>query len=236
MADTVKDLAKELQSHADLNKAKILKRFFKTADGQYGAGDHFLGINVPTLRIIAKKYPNLSFSEIEKLLNNKTHEYRLVALFILITQFKKADNKLRGKIYKFYLKNSPRINNWDLVDLSAPNILGEWLLQNPREILFRFACSKNLWQKRIAIIATLAFIRKRQFSDTFKIAEILLADSHDLIHKAVGWMLREVGKRDEKLEKQFLDKHCKKMARTMLRYAIEKFNKKDYQHYLLCSK
>lgn len=236
MVYSLKDLTKELSDQADSKKALLAQRFFKTADGQYGAGDVFLGINVPILRNIGKKYSGLSLSEIEVLLKNKIHEYRLIALLILIAQFKKADSQSRKKIYKFYLKNYRGVNNWDLVDISAPNIVGDWLLTNPREIIYKLARSKNLWQKRIAIIATLTFIKHGDFVDTFKISQILLKDSHDLIHKAVGWMLREVGKRDEEKEKEFLDKHCKKMSRTMLRYAIEKFNKKDYQHYLLCSK
>jgi 3-methyladenine DNA glycosylase AlkD len=236
MVHDVKNLIKELSNQADTKKALLAQRFFKTATGQYGAGDIFLGINVPTLRNIAKKYSGLSLSEIEILLKNKIHEYRLTALLILIIQFKKADIHSRKKIYKIYLKNSKWVNNWDLVDISAPNIVGEWLLKNPREIIYKLSHSKNIWQKRIAVIATFAFIKHGEFVDTFKIAEILLRDSHDLIHKAVGWMLREVGKCDEKSEKEFLDKHCKNMPRTMLRYAIEKFTKKDYQHYLLCSK
>jgi len=230
------DLKKELRASEDRNKAVVLKKFFKTAPGQYGEGDIFLGINVPKIRQIAKKYLDLNFNEIEQLLSSRFNEHRLIALIILITLFKKGGQKERGKIYHFYINHIENINNWNLVDTSAPVIVGQWLLQHPKDILYKFARSKKLWQKRIAIIATLGFIRAGEFEDTFKISEILLQDKHDLIHKAVGWMLREVGKKNEPLEKRFLDEHCKKMPRTMLRYAIERFNKKDYQYYLLCSK
>lgn len=227
---------KELKSAANPALAKNLSGFFKTGKGQYSEGDMFLGIYVPNQKLIAKKYLDLTFADLSVLLKSKTHEHRVGALFILKTIYIKADIKTKEKIYKFYLNNLKGINNWDLVDLSAPNIIGEWLLEKPKDILYEFAHSTNLWKKRIAIISTLTFIRDRQFEDTLKISEILLSDSHDLIHKAVGWMLRELGKRDEKVLRKFLDKHCKKMPRTMLRYSIEKFNKQDYKHYLLCSR
>lgn len=242
MPNSLSSLKNDLQKLANPRQAELLGRFFKTRKGEYGEGDVFLGIKVPVQRQVAKKYLDLELSDIQKLISSEIHEYRLVALLILVEQFKR-DSRVRGndsterkKIFKFYLKNYKYINNWDLVDLSASRIVGEWLKDKPKDILYKLAVSKNIWQKRIAIISTFTFIYDNQLSDTFKIAEILLNDKHDLIHKAVGWMLREAGKRDEKLLKKFLDKHCKKMPRTMLRYSIEKFNKKDYLHYLLCSK
>lgn len=235
MTARLKALLLKLKLAANPEKAKILSGFFKTGKGHYGEGDIFLGITVPIQRKIAKSYIDLSLTDIQYLLDSKIHEYRLMALIILITQFKKSDNPAKEKIYKFYLKNYQNINNWDLVDISAPNIAGEWLKDKPKDILYKLANGKNLWGKRIAIIATLNFIRNGYFDETFKISEMLINDKHDLIHKAIGWMLREVGKRDEKKEKDFLDKHCKQMARTTLRYAIERFTKKERKHYLLCS-
>ncbi len=236
MSEKLQKLLNELKSASNHKQAQNLSRFFKTEKGQYGYGDLFLGIKVPVQRKIAKNYFDLSLTEIAELLESKIHEHRLVALVILDNKYKNSDTQKKEKIYNFYLKNYKNINNWDLVDVSAPNIVGQWLLKNPKDILYKLANSNNLWQKRISIISTLSFIREKQLDDTFAIAEILLNDEHDLIHKAVGWMLREAGKRDEKKLKQFLDKHCKQMPRTMLRYSIEKFNKKDYQHYLICSK
>ena len=236
MTTKLDNYLKDLKTAANPALAKNLSGFFKTGKGQYGEGDIFLGIYVPNQRLIAKKYLDLSLEDLAFLLKSKIHEQRLGALFILTAQLNKNDIKTQEKIYKFYLKNLKGVNNWDLVDQSAPRIVGQWLKDKPKDILYKFARSKNLWQKRIAIISTLAFITHKQFDDTLKISEILLNDTHDLIHKAVGWMLREVGKRDEKLLKKFLNKHCKKMPRTMLRYAIERFNKKDYKYYLLCSK
>jgi len=229
-------LKNELTSVANPIQAVQLQCFFKTKKGEYGYGDIFLGIKVPVQRKIAKNYLELPLFDISYLLNSNIHEYRLVALVILIEQFKKGDSEIKEKIFRFYLKNYKNINNWDLVDISAPNIVGEWLKDQPKEILYTLAKSKNLWQKRIAIIATLSFIKTQNFDETFKISKLLLKDRHDLIHKAVGWMLREVGKRNEKKEKEFLDKYCKKMARTTLRYAIEKFDKKERNHYLICSR
>jgi 3-methyladenine DNA glycosylase AlkD len=226
----MKELIKELKRASNPKKAAILQRFFKTGKGQYGEGDIFLGIVVPEQRKIAKKYLNLSLKELQDLLNSKIHEHRLISLFILIDQYKKEDNK--KPIYNFYLKNSKNINNWDLVDLSAPNIVGDFLLDKDRSILYKLAKSKNLLEKRIAILSTFAFIRNNDFKDTLNLSEILLNDNHDLIHKAVGWMLREIGKKDQKAEESFLKKHYKKMPRTMLRYAIERFEENKRQFYL----
>jgi len=223
-------IIKYLESLKNQEKAKILQQFFKTGKGQYGEGDIFLGITVPQLRIISKQYKELKLEEIQKLLDNKTHEIKLVGLLILILQYKKTENK--KEIFEFYLKNTKKINNWDLVDLTAPNIIGEYLLNKDRTILYKLAKSENLWEKRIAIISTLTFIRNNQFEDIIKISEILIEDKHDLIHKAVGWMLRELGKRNLQLEEEFLNKYYKKMPRTMLRYAIEKFNEEKRKYYL----
>lgn len=216
----LKDLIQELHSGADPKKAEIYQRFFKTGEGEYGEGDVFIGLTVPFQRKIAKKYKDLSFAEVEKLLQSPVHEERLVALFILMEQYK--DNK--RKIVSLYLHNRRHVNNWDLVDLSAHKILGDYLKDKDRKILYKLAESKSIWDKRIAIIATFAFIRDNDFQDALKISEILLKDGHDLIHKAVGWMLREIGNRDLKVEEEFLEKHYRDMPRTMLRYAIEKFD------------
>ena len=225
-------LKKELLKAKDNKKAKFLAGFFKTGKGQYAEGDLFLGLTVPRQREIAKKYPDLSLSQIQQLLNSKYHEFRLCALLILISKYNKSDEKTKAKIVTFYLKNTKRINNWDLVDLSAEYILGSYLLERDKSVLYKLAKSQNLWERRIAIIATFFFIRKNQFTDTLKIAQILLGDKHDFIHKAVGWMLREVGKRNEVLLIKFLDKFKGKMPRTALRYAIERFNQQKRLSYL----
>ncbi len=225
-------LKKELRGLANPQQAKILQRFFKTGPGEYGEGDIFLGIKVPVQRSVAKKYLDLTFSEIQQLLRSKIHEHRLVALLILVKQYEKGDLRVKQKIFDLYLSNTRNINNWDLVDLSAPNIVGNYLLNKPRQILYKLAKSKLLWDRRISILATLAFIRNNEFSDTYKLAEILLNDQDDLMHKAVGWMLREAGKRDQNLEVKFLDRYARKMPRTMLRYAIEKFGPARRSHYL----
>jgi len=225
---------KGLQQLADPEKEKGYLRFFKTGKGEYGEGDKFLGITVPRLREISKKYQNLDFKDLQELLDSKIHEHRLSALMILKFKYenKKFDTKLKEKIVEFYLKNTKKINNWDLVDLSCHHILGDWFLNKDRKILYKLARSNNLWEKRIAIITTFAFMGEGQFSDSLKICEILLYDKHDLIHKAVGWALREIGKRDKKIEIVFLNKHYKTMPRTMLRYAIEKFNDKERKPYM----
>ena len=225
----------DLQKIADPIKAKNYARFFKTGKGEYGEGDNFLGVVVPNQRQIAVKYKDLSLVDLQKLLSSNIHEYRLTALFILVSQYKqfKKDKEKRGVIIKFYLKNTKNINNWDLVDSSAHYILGDYLLdKKDRSILYKLAKSKNLWERRMAIISTFAFIRARQFDNTIKISEILLKDKHDLIHKAVGWMLREVGKRNKKVEEGFLQKYYRQMSRTMLRYAIEKLPENERKRYL----
>lgn len=233
------NLRKELRELADSEKAKILQRFFKTGKGEYGEGDIFLGITVPKSRNVAKKFLDLSFNELQDLLNSKSHEERFVALLILTYNFEKAEKNNDGlsmkKIYDFFMANAElgNINNWDLVDVTTPKIVGKYLLHKDRSILYDFINSKNLWKKRISLLSTFWFIRSNDFGDSLKFAQILLNDKHDLIHKAVGWMLREVGKKDEKVLKDFLKKNYKKMPRTMLRYSIEKFDEKTRKRYLL---
>ena len=224
----LKQLKEDLKELSTNQRAKASAWFFKTGKGQYGEGDVFLGVTVPNQRKIAKKYKTLPLRDIQELLNSEIHEYRLTALFILFHQFPKD----KETIYHFYLKNTKRVNNWDLVDSSAHKIVGAYLFDKDRSILYQLAKSKNLWEKRIAIISTAYFISKNQFIDTLKISQILLKDQHDLIHKAVGWMLREVGKRNQEVEEGFLNKHHKTMPRTMLRYAIEKFSKEKRTHYM----
>ena len=215
----------DLQKLANKQRAVLVARYFKTGKGESGEGDVFIGLTVPQMRTVAKKYWDLALGEVEKLLHNKIHEYRLTALLILTEQFRKADAQKQKKIISLYLRNTRYINNWDLVDLSAPNTLGIYLLDKPKErkMLYRFARSKNIWERRISVLATFAFIKNGDFADSFAIAEMLLQDPHDLIHKAVGWMLREIGKRDQAAEETFLKKYYKEMPRTMLRYAIERF-------------
>lgn len=216
-------------------KAKLLQRFFKTGKGEYAEGDIFWGLTVPQSRSLVKKYKQLSLPDVKTLLTSKIHEQRLIALLLLVDKFNKGNEATRAEIFKLYLAHTDHINNWDLVDLSAGNIIGQYLAKRPRDVLYKLARSKNLWEKRIAIIATFYFIYElKEYTDTFAIAEILLHDTHDLIHKAVGWMLREVGKRiSREVEKQFLDKHAHEMPRTMLRYAIEHFLKTERQYYML---
>jgi 3-methyladenine DNA glycosylase AlkD len=227
---------KKLSKLKNKESTKILARFFKTGKGEYGEGDIFWGIKVPEQRKIAKEFVDLLFSELQELLKNSVHECRLTALHILTYRFEKAlknkDLKVQSTIFNFYIKNIKCVNNWDLVDTSAPTIVGGHLFDKDRSILYKLAKSKNLWEKRIAIISTLYFIKRKDFSDTLKISEILLGDKLDLIHKAVGWMLREVGKKDEKVLRDFLKKNSKMMPRTALRYSIEKLSEKERRYYL----
>jgi len=214
-------LTKEIQKSYSKERAEHSKRFFKTGVGEYGEGDIFLGLSVPEQRVLAKKYSNLSMPQIQKLLDSEIHEYRLIAGLILIKKFEKDPEV----IFNFYIKNARRFNNWDLVDLTAPRIVGNFLKDKNKKIIYDLARSKNIWEKRIAIVSTLYFIvKENNFSDTLKISEIILGDSHDLIHKAVGWMLREVGKQNLSELLIFLNLHYQQMPRTMLRYAIEKLD------------
>ena len=229
---TVQQIQKRLRQFASREKAKVLQRFFKTGPGEYGEGDHFLGVVVPDIRRVAKEFQNAPLDEITTLLASTVHEERLLALLMLVQAYSGGDYSLKKKIYSLYLKNTKHINNWDLVDLSAPNIVGAYLLDRNRTPLYTFAQSKNLWKRRIAILATFQFIKQNDFDDTLGISKILLMDEHDLLHKAVGWMLREVGKRSLPVEENFLSQHYKKMPRTMLRYAIERFPEGKRRRYL----
>jgi 3-methyladenine DNA glycosylase AlkD len=228
----VKIIQTKLKQLASKEKAQILQRFFKTGPGEYGEGDIFIGVSVPELRKVSKKYFDISLKECGQLLSSKMHEERMLALLILMIKFTKGDETEKTKIYEFYLRKIKFINNWDLVDLSAHPIVGAYLIKRNKKILHDLAKSKNLWERRIAIIATFYFIKQGQFSETIKLSKTLLADKEDLMHKAVGWMLREVGKRDLKTEEAFLKEHYKIMPRTMLRYAIEKFPEEKRQKYL----
>lgn len=223
-------IKRELNILKDEKQAKILAKYFKTGKGEYGEGDSFLGIKMEGQRSIAKKYyKETSLGDISILLKSNIHEYRVVALLILIEKYKKEDKE---KIFKFYLKNRKGINNWDLVDMSAPKIVGDFLLEKEKDILYKFAKSKNLWDRRIAIVSTLFFISKNKTRDALKISEILIKDSHDLINKAVGWVLREVEKKEKEKLVNFLNKNYKNLNRTTLRYAIEKFNEKERKEWL----
>jgi 3-methyladenine DNA glycosylase AlkD len=229
---TAQEIRKRLRRLADDEKAKILQGFFKAGPGQYGEGDVFLGITVPVLRRLAKECRETSIAQAAQLLQSRIHEERLLALFLLVRVYAEGDAAAKKNIYHLYLKNTRYVNNWDLVDLSAPNIVGNHLLDKSRKPLYELAKSGDLWKRRIAILATFAFIKQNDPSDTLKISEILLSDEHDLIHKAVGWMLREVGKRSRPAEERFLKLHYKKMPRTMLRYAIERFPEGKRKKYL----
>lgn len=214
-----------LRQHIDAEKAIVLPRFFKTGRGEYGEGDKFLGITVPHIRLVAKQYGHAPLEVVNRLLDSEWHECRMCALLILVMQYKKATEEDKQAIFDLYLSRTERINNWDLVDLSAPGIVGEHLYPcTDRSILFRLAESPLLWNRRIAMVSTLTFIRRGDFNDTFALADKLVTSRHDLMQKAVGWMLREMGKRDIALLRIFLDKHAATMPRTMLRYAIEKMD------------
>ena len=230
---TAKDIQKELENVFSPEKRDFLPYFFKTGKGQYGEGDKFIGVVVPDIRKIARANKTLSFDEVTKLLNNEYHECRMCALFILIEQYKKAKEEDRKLLVDFYLAHSHRINNWDLVDLSAKDILGEYLLdKKDRSILYKLVKSDLLWDQRIAVLATFAFIKKNDFNDILRLSEELLSHKHDLMHKATGWMLREAGKRDKDALIGFLDKHYRRMPRTMLRYSIEKLSTEEKTYYM----
>jgi 3-methyladenine DNA glycosylase AlkD len=226
------DVKKELGKLAHPDKAKTSAWFFKTGKGQYGYGDKFLGITVPEQRKVAKQFGSLELNEIKKLLESKIHEHRFTALEILVAKYEVAGEEEKAKIYKFYLQNTKSINNWDLVDTSARYIAGDYLLNKPKNILYKLVKSENLWERRVAIVCTHEFISHGKLEDTFRIASLLMKDDHDLIHKATGWMLREAGKKDEQALKKFLKGTYKTMPRTMLRYAIEKFPASIRKKYL----
>lgn len=229
---TLTAVRRRLQEAGNPDDAVFLQRFFKTGPGQYGEGDQFLGIRVPMTRTLAREFADLPLSDIEKLLHDKWHEARVLALVLLTNQYARADAPERSKVYRIYLANTARINNWDLVDLSAPGIVGAHLETRSRAPLDTLAKSRSVWERRIAIVATYYFIRRDEFDDTLRIATTLLGDSHDLIHKAVGWMLREVGKRDERVLERFLDEHALAMPRTALRYSIERMSPAKRKRYM----
>ena len=225
----LKQIQNSLRLVAEADRVPILSNFFKTGKGQYGEGDKFLGITVPNTRSVAKQYKDAPFTVIEKLLYSKIHEERLCALLILVHQFQEEQQK---PIVDFYLKHAKQVNNWDLVDLTADKILGPWLIDKDKHIIHQLMKSDNLWEQRISILTTFHFIKNNKFEETLKIAEHFLTHKHDLIHKATGWMLREVGKRDQAIEEKFLQKHHKTMPRTMLRSAIERFDKEKRDFYM----
>jgi 3-methyladenine DNA glycosylase AlkD len=228
----INEIRVRMRELADGERARVLQRFFKTGPGEYGEGDRFLGITIPDLRKLAKQYRPIRIEETLELLESAYHEERVLALLMLIHAYSKGDEPTKEMIYRLYLKKTRFINNWDLVDLSAPRIVGDFLLARSREPLYALARSDSLWERRIAIMSTFQFIKKADYSDSLKISEILLKDREDLIHKAVGWMLREIGKSDLPTEEGFLREHYRVMPRTMLRYAIERFPESKRQMYL----
>lgn len=231
---SLEKIKEELKNNSNPEKAKGYQRFFKTGKGEYGEGDIFFGISMPVQREIAKKYIHLSLDALQNLLNSKIHEYRMIALIILIKKYKKAKKNLleKRRIYEFYMKNTKNINNWDLVDISCPHIVGDFLSREGVDILKMLAKSDNLWERRISVVSTFTLIKKRNLGDSLALADMLLHDEHDLIHKAVGWMLREVGKKNINVLEIFLSTRYKNMPRTMLRYAIEKFPENKRKKYL----
>ena len=229
---TATAITRKLRSHANPASVAILQSFFKTGPGQYGEGDRFIGVKVPGIRTVCRECRGASLAEIQKLLRSPIHEVRALALVMLVDAFQAGDEQVRRRIYDLYLANTAFINNWDLVDCSAGQIVGGWLRGRSTAPLTRLARSKSLWERRIAMIATFDGIRRGDFDDTFRIADLLLHDDHDLIHKAVGWLLREVGKRDGAAERAFLKSRYKTMPRTMLRYAIERFPEAERRRYL----
>ena len=226
------DISRLVQARGDKESAHVLQRFFKTAPGEYVAGDVFFGLRVPVLRQLAKEYQALPLAETVRLLRSPIHEERLLALLMLVQAYKHGEAALQGRIFKQYLQNTRFINNWDLVDVSAEHIVGAYLRSRPRSRLQTLAVSGLLWERRIAIMATFHYIKHGEFAETLRIAKLLLRDPEDLIHKSAGWMLREIGKRDRPAEEAFLKAHYRRMPRTMLRYAIEKFPEKLRQRYL----
>ena len=229
---TLMNARQALRRYASPEKAKVNQWFFKTGKGEYAEGDRFIGVTVPQIRSVVKQYQNLPLAQVLKLLSSKIHEERLLALLILVAQFKCGDTKTQEQIVDAYLSNLQYVNNWDLVDSSAHYILGVYLRDKSRKILYTLARSSRLWDRRVSIITTLHFIKGGDFSDALKLAGLLLKDPEDLMHKAVGWMLREVGKKDQQVLEEFLKTHYQQMPRTMLRYAIERFSKPKRTLYL----
>ena len=231
LTNHLRSLLSELRRAASPRRAAASKWFFKTGPGEYGEGDRFLGISVPELRKIARRHQDAGLGDTQTLLRSPWHEARLLALLILVRQYERGDDRKRAAIHRLYLRNKRFVNNWDLVDSSAAQIVGAHLVGD-RRLLRKLAISSSLWDRRIAMVATYHYIRQGSFDDAFAIARLLRDDRHDLIHKAVGWMLREIGKRDVRAEMGYLDKHAARMPRTMLRYAIERLPKADRLRYL----
>lgn len=229
---TLKEIRAELKQLADPEVAAHSQGFFKTGPGQYGEGDRFLGIRVPVVRALARSYRDLPLDRVQSLMRSQWHEERLLALIILTLKFERGGEAERRQVFDFYLDNMSWVNNWDLVDLSAHKVVGAWLQDRPRDLLYELARSEVLLERRIAMMATYRFIKQDDFADALAIAELLLDDEHDLIHKVTGWMLREVGKREQSVEEEFLHQHYRRMPRTMLRYAIERFDEGLRQSYL----
>lgn len=229
---TAQDVMEELGKYEDPSSAQFAARFFKTGPGEYGEGDVFIGLTVPQVRSVCKMYQKLSLPQIEQLLESEIHEHRLAAVIIMTEQAKCASEEDRKQLYELYLRRTDRINNWDLVDVSCREVVGGYLMERSRKPLYKLADSGSIWERRIAIVSTWQFIRVGQLADTFAIAELLLSDTHDLIHKAVGWMLREAGKKDEEALKNFLDQHAYHMPRTMLRYSIERLQPDERAFYM----
>ncbi len=227
MKQLTKTITNKLQALSDAEKREIFPKFFKAGKGEYGEGDRFLGVTVPNIRAIAKLHKDISIEEIRELIQSEWHEVRLCALIIMVEKSKKKDEALRKELFNLYLSQTKRINNWDLVDLSCRFIIGEYLLDKSRDILYQLAQSSLLWDNRIAIVSTYAFIRKGQLEDTYALSDLMMQHSHDLMHKAIGWMLREAGKRDSERLYDYVMSHRADMPRTMLRYAIEKFSPKE---------
>lgn len=227
MKQITKTITSELQALTNAEKREIFPRFFKVGKGEYGEGDRFLGVTVPNIRAIAKLHKDISIEEIRELIQSEWHEVRLCALIIMVEKSKKKDEALRKELFNLYLSQTKRINNWNLVDLSCRFIIGEYLLDKSRDILYQLAQSPLLWDNRIAIVSTYAFIRKGQLEDTYALSDLMMHHPHDLMHKAIGWMLREAGKRDSERLYDYVMSHRADMPRTMLRYAIEKFSPKE---------
>lgn len=231
--NTIDLIKQDFEKVSDKERVKDLSRFFKTGEGEYGEGDKFIGVDLPKQRVIAKKFfKEATLKDVEELLKSPIHEYRLTALIILTYKFPKSSTEEKKEIYNFYLDHLQFINNWDLVDASAERIVGEYLLDKDRSIIYKLAKSDHLWTQRVSLLTTFQFIKNNQFEDALKLSEFFLNTKHDLIQKAAGWMLKEIGKRDEKVLTNFLDKHYKKMPRTMLRYCIEKLSESQRKHYL----
>ena len=227
MKQLTKTITNKLQALSDAEKREIFPKFFKAGKGEYGEGDRFLGVTVPNIRAIAKLHKDISIEEIRELIQSEWHEVRLCALIIMVEKSKKKDEALRKELFNLYLSQTKRINNWDLVDLSCRFIVGEYLLDKSRDILYQLAQSSLLWDNRIAIVSTYAFIRKGQLEDTYALSDLMMQHPHDLMHKAIGWMLREAGKRNPERLYDYVMSHRADMPRTMLRYAIEKFSPKE---------